>query len=372
MPAFNERAKDSPTSLRVRGSVRNEDLENVALDDASLGTGGGYAVDNDAAQRELYNLRPVQQIINLLVAGEVKELKPVFDLKYVCRYPALEKVTGLEPNEIPGLLDRMATRGILDSFVEERVLTCNKCGSVNIAVRYRCPHCKSSNLNKQKTLEHVSCGYVDAESKFLTKGLVMVCPRCGVEFRTSGPDLRVRDSWFFCGDCRKRAKEPAVKYECRQCDAIMSTDDVYLTNLDSYTLAEVVDASSLVLVAPIKDVVEKLGWHVESPGILVGKSGVSHRFDMVCSRSDTVVVIDLAYSSVMVNDVPIINLFASSFDTEAKHAIMIAVPAAADSAKKLADQYRIPIIEGRRSEEVCERIRQVLVSLLSLHGKESR
>ena len=318
---------------------------------------------DEKARRELYNLRPAQQVLNLLSGGEVKELRPVFDLEHACRYPLVEQTCGLEPHEVPGLLDRMATHGILSSTVEERVLSCGKCGSVNVAVRYRCPFCRSFNLSKQRTMEHVSCRYIDAESRFPVKGSSMLCPRCGVEFRATGPDARERDSWFFCMDCNKRTKEPTMKFECRQCGTVMSPDDVRFTDLHSYTLAEGIDLGSLVLLGPVIDVAEKLGYRVENPGMVTGRSGTNHRFDVICKKEDDVVIaVDFVYSDVLVNEQSVITLFAKSYDSPVGRAILVAVPALTDQARKLAAQYRITTIEGSKREDVCQRVKEALVS----------
>ena len=50
-------------------------------------------------QLPFYNMRSVQQLLNLLVY-HTKEVKPIFDIQYKCRYPDVEHATGLNPFEL--------------------------------------------------------------------------------------------------------------------------------------------------------------------------------------------------------------------------------------------------------------------------------
>ncbi|MBV9666515.1 MAG: hypothetical protein JO327_00135, partial [Nitrososphaeraceae archaeon] len=244
--------------------------------------------------RGFYSLRPVQQIINLLTK-EINELKPVFDLQYTCRYPSVERMSELKPHEVPGLLEHMTSYHILESHLHEKIIVCDRCSSPNLATRYLCPHCKSMSISKHRTIEHVSCSYISIEDEFLiaknndnainegnSNNNNFICPRCKTKLHPNSPDVKINEGWFFCNDCSQRSREPVVVYFCRECERMMFVGDVDFKNLYAYTLSKSVDMSKVILIEPIREILEQIGYQAESPGYITGKSGIKHRFDIVC------------------------------------------------------------------------------------------
>ena len=323
-----------------------------------------HHIQTKEEEKGLYSLRPVQQILNLLL-GESNELKPVFDIYYKCRYPEVESITGLKPSEIPGLLERLAAYKILDSHFHERIITCHKCNSANLAPRYHCPSCDSPSLIKHKTINHTSCGYTAVEDEFVRSGNSIQCPRCNDMLNPSSPDVVINDEgWFICNDCSKRSRDPAPIFHCRECKRVMYVGDVTFKNLYSYALSNAVDISSIVLIQPFSDLLVALGFHVESPGIIIGKSGIEHRFDIICRKdSMTPIVIDVVYSAVLVNNSHAIKLFGAAFDAGLYHKIMIAVPEVEDSTSKLAVEYGITLIVGSQADDILEKLKKAVLSL---------
>jgi hypothetical protein len=311
--------------------------------------------------RDLYNLRPVQQILNLFLDGEIKELDPVFDLHYTATYPVVEATTGLAPREVPGLLDRMAIYGLLEAQLVERAIACDSCDSVNVGTKLVCPSCKSTNFYQRRTMEHLSCGYIDFESVFRTLGRMSSCPKCGTELRPEGPDIRVRDGWFVCGDCQKRTHDPLLMFVCRSCDRIMSIKDVGSSNVYSFTLSKEADLNSVFRTEPIKDILTSLGYQVESPGFVDGKA-TKHRFDILGTIGDSMIAVNVVYSNVIVNEFPVISMFGSKYDSGLKNCILVAAPGATDSARRLASQYGIKLIEGTSVAPVVEKIKQASIA----------
>lgn len=294
--------------------------------------------------------------------NEMEELKPSFDLQYRCRYHEVEHVCELQPNEVPAILERLASCQILDAHFHERIPICDRCGSSNLVARYTCTHCKSSGITKHKTIEHISCGYVDIEDHFVQKANDTICPRCNTILRSlAGPDTRVLEGWLFCKDCSKRSRDPLVMFACRECTNIMPLNDVSFMNLYSYTMNANVDMSSIILLEPVRKTMENLGYRAESPGICIGKSGVSHKFDIVCTKEDSTAVMDVIYSTIIVNESHVIKLFASAFDVGANYSIMIGVPGVTDTAEKLANHYGITLIQGNKMKDISEKLAEALL-----------
>lgn len=316
----------------------------------------------DDAARDLYNLRPVQQILNLFLDGEIEELEPVFDLQYTATYPVVEGITGLPPKEIPGLLDRMTIHGLLEAHLVERAIACDSCDSVNIRTKPVCPSCKSTNFYQRRTLEHLSCGYIDFETAFRSLGRMSFCPRCKTELRPEGPDTRVRESWFMCGDCQKRTHDPLLMFGCRSCDHMMSMRDVGSVNIYSFSLSKEADLDAVLRTAPIREILTGLGYQIESPGFVEGKSKTKHRFDILGTMGNQRIALNVVYSNVIVNEFPAVSMFGAKYDSGLTNCILVAAPGATETARKLASEYGITLIEGTKVSHIVEIIKRKAIA----------
>lgn len=316
--------------------------------------------DGDS-QRRLYNLRPIQLILNMLLTRNIKELKPMFDLQYRCRYPEVEYVSQLEPVEVIGTLESMSMHSILDSHFHDRIPVCDKCASANLTIVYLCTYCKSRNIEKSQLVEHSSCGYIDSEERYI-KGSETVCPRCNSYLRMNGTDVKIQGGWFSCKSCSRWHHEPTLILTCRECERMMSIRDVSFADLYSYTLHEDLDLHSIIFPENIRKSLEELGYQAESPGVLMGKTGIKHQFDIVCHDENATTAIDVVYSDTIVNESHIMKQFAHVFDCNVNQSIFIAIPGVTEAALKLAAQYGISIIQGNDARQVIDELKYVLQS----------
>jgi len=324
-----------------------------------------YHIVTEEEERGLYSIPDVQRIINLLI-NDVKELNPSFDLHYSCRYHDIERVTELKPNEIPGLLDRLAKYKVLDSYFYEKIIVCDKCSSPNIATRFLCAHCKSTNISQKKTIEHLSCGYVCPEDQLVldTDGHSKHCPRCGLILQFSGgPDVRINEGWFMCSDCSKASRDPKIFFLCRTCERLISVQDTAFVNLYSYTLSKSFNSDTVVLQEPYRELLRQLGFHVNSPGNISGTSGIEHLFDIVATKDGKTILINIVYSDVIVTDSSLVKMFGAVFDCKPTKAILIAVPESAESISLLAKQYDITLLSGRESKLLLDTLKEIVLTV---------
>jgi hypothetical protein len=156
---------------------------------------------------------------------------------------------------------------------------------------------------------------------------------------------------------------------CRSCKVNSTFEEIVIKNVYSYTLKEDVTAESSLnwfLVAAIREFLMKEGLNVESPGLLKGKSGANHSFDIVAYKEDKsqrVIVIDLAMSAGnVVSEQPIIALFAKIFDVSPERAFLIAMPKLSENGKKMAELYKIRAIEAENQEEALESLKESLTN----------
>ena len=145
-------------------------------------------------------------------------------------------------------------------------------------------------------------------------------------------------------------------------------EEIVIKDVYSYTLKEDVTAESSLnwfLVAAIREFLIKQGLNVESPGVLKGKSGANHSFDIVAYKGDKsqLTVVDLAMSAgSVVSEQPVIALFAKIFDVSPERAFLIAMPKLSDNGKKMAELYKIRAIEAENQEEALESLRESLIN----------
>ena len=324
-----------------------------------------YQIVTEEEERGLYSMPDVQRIINLLI-NDVKELKPSFDLQHSCRYLQVEGVTELEINKIPGLLERLTKYRVLDSHFYEKIIVCDKCSSPNIATRFLCSHCKSTNIVQQRTVHHLTCGYVCPEDQLTvdTDGHSKHCPRCGVILEFNGsPDIRINEGWFVCNDCSKASRDPLIFFFCRMCERIISVSDTAFVNLYSYTLSKSFNSDTVVLQEPYRELLRQLGFQVNSPGKMFGNSGVEYLFDIVAKKDDKSVVVNIVYSDVIVPDTPIVKMFGGVYDCKPTKAIMVAIPESAESTSLLAREYGIILISGKDQKLVIDTLKEAILTI---------
>jgi len=124
---------------------------------------------------------------------------------------------------------------------------------------------------------------------------------------------------------------------------------------------------SYILVGPIREFLQSQGFEVESPGFLKGKSGASHMFDVTASRggvTKNIIVIDIATASEdAVSEQSVIAMFAKVYDVIPDKACLVAIPKMSENGRKLADLYKIELIEAEDQNAAMEAL-EVSISQL--------
>jgi len=317
---------------------------------------------SEGKRAEVYKDRRVQLLLSKFVSGELSELTPVYDPKSGYRYPIAEKIVG-DPATTHKFLSHLADVGVLRKEVYDKVIYCPNCDSANVSVHYSCPHCKSFNIKKSALIEHISCGYMDAEENFRKRGK-LVCPKCGKELSKPDVDYRKAGVWCTCTDCGKSFDIPVPLHFCRDCQQNFSFEDALYEDVYVYKISDEArrEASlGLILIAPIREFLEKRGFAVEAPGFLKGKSGASHMFDITASRqgvSRDITVIDLANATEgAVSEQSVIGMFAKVYDVSPNKACLIAIPKMNEDGRKLAALYNIELIEAKDQKEILNRLK---------------
>jgi len=311
---------------------------------------------------ELYKERSTQVLLSKFLSGEIRELQPVFDAKSGYRYQDVEAIAGNAANS-ETLLRRLYEVGILERKLFDKVLVCPKCNSANVSVHYCCPYCKSFDIRKSALMEHVKCGYMDVEENF-NKGGRLTCPKCHEDLKKLEVDYRRAGIWCTCKDCGKSFDIPVTSLFCRGCNLNFTFEDTIIKDVYSYTLREEARLEAplgWVLVAPIKELLAESGLEVQGPAFVKGKSGANHMFDVVAKSKDAskLTVVDLATSTEdVVSEQPVIALFAKIFDVSPDTAYLVAIPRMNENGKKMAELYKIQVVEARNEKEAIRVLKE--------------
>jgi len=336
---------------------------------AGIGSGFSDLSRGDILSRAervaLYEVPEVQVLLRMFAEGNLSELVPEIHPVLGARYPRIEQVVG-DPEKTKTLLDQLVGAGILRPKFYEKIMVCPNCSSRNVTFRYYCAYCGSHEIEKRALYEHVECGTMDSDESFL-KREKPACPRCGKPLGKLGVDYRQVGTWFQCRSCSKRFDAPEGKHYCRECSLKFGVKESILDDVYSYVLDKVAGtefAREILFLAPLRKILKETGYDVEAPSIIRGVSGTSHSFDLVGSKTHgsrkTLITLDMAICDGQCGDEHVISVFAKAFDVSPTKSILIAVPALSDTAKKLADLYKLEIIEGQKPEEIAQGFHEAL------------
>lgn len=316
---------------------------------------------------ELYREHHTQLLLSKFISGEISKLEPTYNPKKGYQYPLVEAILG-SPDKVEEFLEVLTEANVLTRELYDKAIYCPFCGSANISTHYCCPYCKSFNIKKSSLIEHIECGYIDVEEKFKS-GKELVCPRCKKELTEADKDHRKAGVWCVCRDCGKNFDVPLTSHLCRDCRKNFTFEELIYKDVYSYSLSDIAKKETLrgmVIIAPIRDFLQKNGFTVECPGFLKGKSGATHMFDIAAFKgeiSQRVTVIDLAMASgEEVSEQPIIAMFAKTYDVSPHKACLIAIPKASDNGRKMATLYNIELIEAKDQNEAIKMLEEKLLA----------
>ncbi len=313
----------------------------------------------------IYSDFNVHALLSKFVSGELTTLEPVYSAQVGYHYPVVEDILGNSAN-VESFLNKLFDAGFLERKAFDKTLSCPDCGSQNISSRYCCPFCKSFNIQKSSLVEHIKCGYMDLETKFIRNGR-LVCPKCSRELKSEDVDYRKAGVWCNCKECSKSFDIPVPENYCRDCHKISSFEEVVINDVYSYTSKATLNSGSSLnwlLSSAIAEYLTKEGLTVENSGLVKGKSGANHTFDIVAynAKFPQKIVVDLATAENAVSEQPVIALFAKIFDVSPDKAFLVAIPKINDNAKKMAELYNIRAIEAKSPAEAVASLKERMQS----------
>jgi predicted RNA-binding Zn-ribbon protein involved in translation (DUF1610 family) len=306
--------------------------------------------------------REAKNLLDKMIANSIKELTPEIDSMGNLRFYEAEKA--MDKDHVHESLEKLSKFDIFQKKFYDKIVVCPFCNSKNVTIRLHCVNCLSINIERKALLEHGLCGAIEDESFFKKSE---ACPNCGRIIIES--DLRKIGSWFQCNSCNTKFDEPIVLHFCRNCKKEFRVKDAKLESLYSYILTPSTEEEfkrKFILLTPVKKALEQLQYKVFMPGKLIGESGTEHQFSITALKDsggmNETIVLDMISSNTVVDETVVAALFAKIFDTKPTKAFLIAIPRISENGKKMAQLYKINIIEAKEIDEASVKLIKLLKS----------
>ena len=312
--------------------------------------------------RRLLSDELLRKLINKLLDSETARIEPVFFPHEGFRYKRAEETMELDADTTRKLLKELHQVGILKKILFDKTVFCPDCGSPNVSVHFNCPSCGDMDTSKLSLVEDLACGYIGKEDEFKQDGK-LICPHCGRQLVKPGVDFRRVGIWYVCNRCGNEFDIPVITYTCRECKRVFSTEEATYEPVYAYELDESVREVALTIrsiLGSLMGLLRSRGFMVESPGIVNGRSGQKHVFDLIArGGSGKSMAVEVYISDKPLPERVVTTTFAKFYDTTFSDAILIAIPRVREEGRRLANLYRIHLIEGMKRDEILRNFRSV-------------
>jgi DNA-binding response OmpR family regulator len=295
----------------------------------------------------------VANLMSAFLKDKIKSLSPQIDLSLGegFSYHEAEEIMGTSPRETALMLDSLAKEGLLLKQDFEKILV-SPSGSVQLLPVERCPACDSSQLTRGQLIEHFACGHIGLEEEFM-HGLNQICPKCRRELKLIGTDYRKPGLRYICGSCHGVFPNPVVKCRCLKTGEIYRLEELEYIPLSSYSLNESYRKRLEFELEPRKRLIEyldRLGYDVQESVQVKGRSGATHKIDIVAGMDDLItrhtVAIGILAAPQEEGEVaidPLFNFDSKIYDTGIDSKMVIAVPRFSREAMKFAERQGIRV-----------------------------
>ncbi|RLE83426.1 MAG: hypothetical protein DRJ41_04885 [Thermoprotei archaeon] len=310
--------------------------------------------------------RNIHSVLKALKKGDVRLIEGSISSEGII-YPLIEEL-GVPREEVGLIISELAKRGILKPETQTTIVICPVCGSHMLTLHAKCPRCNSPKIKKGIMIEHLWCGNIDFMDKF-KRGDELICAKCGRNLKAIGVDYRNLGVLLRCEDCGEVFPRPQITYKCSEGHSFSEDEgllyEVKSYRIDSSKIGDVVDVASLV-----EDAVSEMGWRVESPAFIKGKSGVTHEFSLALFPSQSSdenrpeLVIDVYISDELIDIRQFLIFYAKVIDVSPREKALIAVPGLKEEARLMAEKSSVHVLELNGTHELSERVADLVLGII--------
>ncbi len=298
------------------------------------------------------------KLVAEMLAGEITDIRPQLDFttEMGFAYPAIEQTLKVNAEEAVSILESLAAQDILKEDFFDRLLHCPRCRSVHLRPSTHCPQCGSGDFARGIASKHVPCEFSGLEEEFVTdKG--HVCPKCGLELRTSFGNYHSLGLMYKCHNCYEVFSQPEIQWRCLKCGTLTPQNKVSEVNIYCYRLDEAKRGWLEFELKPKSQLIEflkKRGYEVTENAIVKGRSGAEHRIDILAARDDGIVTHDIAIGVKVAGDeIGLGEMFDFDdkvYDIGIHDKILVALPGLRTEAEEFARRQRIKVLEVKDLE----------------------
>jgi CheY-like chemotaxis protein len=308
------------------------------------------AVDNSAG---MWHDPKAASLISGFLKGKINQLTPGINLGIDegYSYSEAERMMGTSGKETVIILETLAKQGLLIKKDFEKMLA-GPDGEVQMLPMETCPNCDSSDLTRGQLVEHFNCGHIGLEEEFIN-GSTQICPKCHRELKLIGTDYRKPGMRYVCNRCHGIFPTPMIKSRSLKTGKIYPLEDLHYVYLYTYSLNETHRQKLEFELEPKKQLIDylvRLGYKVQESAEVQGRSGATHKIDIVATMDDIItshsVAIGILAGSNDGTEVPIEPLFnfdSRIYDTGIDGKMVIAVPRFNSEAMKFAERQGIRV-----------------------------
>ncbi|MEM1923247.1 MAG: hypothetical protein QXX80_05555 [Nitrososphaerota archaeon] len=290
-------------------------------------------------------------------------------------YPEVESRLRIDTTMFLKVVKRLADRNIIKvSGVEFKKVTCPHCQSALNVLSLRCRACGSTNIGRQRILQHEACGYLGPEDSFTVGGRIM-CPRCGSAVKIlRGPleeeqeqVLKVHSSFFMCYDCNEVSPDPYISFRCLTCGIDYDLASFEFKTFYRYSINPEIVSGLQEQKKPLRMIAEELrrqGYEVQLGARIIGSSKVRHKVDLLYSRGGvTRGAIFLISDKGGPKIHEIMKIIVMKADTKIDSVKMLCMGQIDNDSKRLAELYNITIIENLAAKDIVTEVVPRLVGI---------
>ena len=295
-----------------------------------------------------------------MLDGNIFDIRPQLDFtsELGFTYPNVERVLEVKSKEVVPILESLVNEGMLEKKFFDRLLRCPQCQSINLRPVLYCPKCGAGNVARGRIMEHLACNYIGLEDEFITDGSLM-CPKCHQVLKTIDSDYRSLGLLYKCQECNEIIGMPRIKWHCLKCSTITAEDKIIKTDIYHYWLNEAKRSLLEFELKPKPQLINFLkqrGYQVAENATIKGRSGASHRIDILATKDDGIinytVAIGIKVAGEKIELGEIFDFDDKAYDIGIHDKILVVVPELGREAEKFASQQRIKVLEVRDLDAV--------------------
>jgi len=174
----------------------------------------------------------IENLLNQIRNHKIDNFAPKFENNRGFRYPELDAYSDDLTRQLK-LLHKLEAEGFLVSEFAHSILLCPTCqSSTEFSLNQSCTICSSTDIIRGSFIEHLACGNIDFDIKFVKDGndsnnaSVMMCNKCGKRLKAIGVDYARPGIFYKCLNCKALLPELTMHYTCIKCSSALNKDQL--------------------------------------------------------------------------------------------------------------------------------------------------